>query len=151
MCNVYSFASLSSFAAGERERRREGERELEKQTGGYEDTGLPSLVHQPIGLDGIHQLPRIRRLPLSLSLSPCLSPSTLAPTPPVLCQSIVTLFLPSLCPPPLRPSPFLPAGDGWTCAGVQRNLFGLPCQPIFIKCCGGIFSCYASLLWNGEP
>lgn len=41
--------------------------------------------------------------------------------------------------------------DGWTCAlrthtGTYLDWF---CQPIFIKRCRGIFSCYASLLWNG--
>lgn len=65
-----------------------------KQTGGYKDTGLPSLIHQPIGLDRIHQLPRIRRLPLSpfhltlpLSIHPCL------PT----CSLTVSQFLLSFC------------------------------------------------------
>lgn len=43
------------------------------------------------------------------------------------------------------------AADGWTCArrthtGTYLDWF---CQPIFIKRCRGIFSCYASLLWNG--
>lgn len=77
-----------------------------KQTGGYKDTGLPSLIHQPIGLDRIHQLPRIHRLPLSLlSLSPYLSLSTLA-SPPVLSLSVnfYSPFAVYLPPSPLLPS-----------------------------------------------
>lgn len=58
--------------------------------------------------------------------------------------------------PPALPSPLADAvmwaADGWTCArhthtGTYLDWF---CQPIFIKRCRGIFSCYASLLWNGE-
>lgn len=68
-------------------------------------------------------------------------------------ESIFTLPLPHACPPlPFLPSvfPFFPPvmwkGDGSTCGGAERNLFGLVCQPIFIKHRRGIFSCYASLL-----
>lgn len=65
-----------------------------KQTGGYKDTGLPSLIHQPIGLDRIHQLPRIRRLPVSAF------PLTLAlypPSPLHLCSHCQSILLSFCC------------------------------------------------------
>lgn len=82
-----------------------------KQTGGYKDTGLPSLIHQPIGLDRIHQLPRMHRLPLSpFPLTLHLSLSTLASPPvPSLSVNFYSLFAVYLPPSPLLPSPsFLP-------------------------------------------
>ena len=74
-----------------------------KQTGGYKDTGLPSLIHQPIGLDRIHQLPRIRRLPRPTSLYPPFA------SPPVLPLSVnfYSPFAVYLHPPPLLSAPFL--------------------------------------------
>lgn len=84
-----------------------------KQSGGYKDTGLPSLIHQPIGLDRIHQLPRIHRLilffllssymafspPLSLYMHPCL------PT----CSLTVSQFSLSFCRLFAPTSPLLPS------------------------------------------
>lgn len=79
-----------------------------KQTGGYKDTGLLSLIHQPIGLDRIHQLPRYTDShSLSFSLSPYLSLSTLA-SPPVLSLSVnfYSLFAVYLHASPSLPSSF---------------------------------------------
>lgn len=112
------------------------------------DAGLTSLVRQPVGLDGIHWLRR-RLLHNSLRSHPSAAPCT--------CSHSQSQFLPSLSRQLVPPLPFLPTafpfflsvmwkGDGWTCGGAERNLFGLVCQPIFIKRRRGIFSCYASLL-----
>lgn len=103
-CATFTHSLLYCLSLQERSEGVNG-----KQTSGYKDTGLPSLIHQPIGLDRIHQLPRIHRLPLfifSLAL-----PLSIHPLPPHLfshCQSVFTLFCLSICPPP-TPLPLLPS------------------------------------------
>ncbi|CAB1456861.1 unnamed protein product [Pleuronectes platessa] len=72
-----------------------------KQSGGYKDTGLPSLIHQPIGLDRIHQLPRIRRLPLTLLFPLSLYLSLNPPLPPHLLSHYPLLHLHLHLPPSL--------------------------------------------------
>lgn len=74
-----------------------------KQTAGYKDRGLRSLrslIQQPIGLDRIHQLPRMHGLPPSSSSFPPTLHLSILPYLPTCYFSVSQFSLPFSCPPP---------------------------------------------------